>query len=72
MSAVSGLAYLVGQLGLLLLAAAVVGAVIGRYVWAAPRIRRLDLELYRLRRNGSVTLPGEKPGLPGERAAPPD
>ena len=65
MAAVSGLVYLVGQLGLLLLAAAVVGAVLGRYVWAAPRIRRLDRELYRLRRNGSVALPGEQGDGPG-------
>ena len=60
MGAVQGLAYLVGQLGLLLLAALAVGAVIGRYLWAAPRIRRLDRELYRLRRNVSVALPGEQ------------
>jgi uncharacterized integral membrane protein len=65
MSAVSGLAYLVGQLGLLLLAAAVAGAVLGRYIWAAPRIRKLDRELYRLRRHGSAALPGEQGDGPG-------
>lgn len=60
MAAAQGLVYLVGQLGLLLLVAAAIGAVLGRYVWAAPRIRALDRELYRLRRNGSVVLPGEQ------------
>lgn len=65
MGTVNGLAYLVGQLGLLLLAAAAVGAVLGRYVWAAPRIRRLDRELYRLRRNGSAAPPGERGDGPG-------
>ena len=50
--AFGGLVFLVGQLGLLLLVAAVLGALMGRYLWAAPRIRRLEAELARDRRNG--------------------
>ncbi|WP_088290858.1 hypothetical protein [Kineosporia sp. A_224] len=59
MNALDGLVFLVGQLGLLLLAAALLGAVVGRYLWAAPRIRRLDAEVYRLRRNGSGPPEGD-------------
>lgn len=59
MNALDGLVFLVGQLGLLLLAAALLGAVVGRYLWAAPRIRRLDAEVYRLRRNGSGLPEGD-------------
>jgi hypothetical protein len=64
-NALDGMVFLVGQLGLLLLVAALLGAVVGRYLWAAPRIRRLDAEVYRLRRSGSdPTDPGSGPQQP--------
>ncbi len=46
-----GFGYVVGQVGLLLVAAAVLGMLLGRFVWAGRRVRRLTEEVAGLQRS---------------------
>jgi hypothetical protein len=67
LDALDGLVFLVAQLALLLVVAALLGLLAGRHVWARGRISRLEAEVGRLRAE-RVPVPAAPPA---PRDAPP-